>query len=77
MKPIRKYLDKIKPQFEKGGKFEKLHSTFDAIETFLFVPDKVTFKGSHIRDALDMKRTMSMVIIAMMPALIFGMWNVG
>lgn len=77
MKPIRKYLDKIKPQFEKGGKFEKLHSTFDAIETFLYVPDKVTFKGSHIRDALDMKRTMSVVIIAMMPALLFGMWNVG
>ena len=77
MKSIRKYLDKIKPQFEKGGKFEKLHSTFDAIETFLYVPDKVTFKGSHIRDALDMKRTMSVVIIAMMPALLFGMWNVG
>jgi Na+-transporting NADH:ubiquinone oxidoreductase subunit B len=77
MKSIRKYIDKIKPQFEKGGKFEKLHSTFDAFETFLFVPDKVTFKGSHIRDAMDMKRTMTAVIIAMMPALLFGMWNVG
>ncbi len=77
MKSIRKYIDKIKPQFEKGGRFEKLHSTFDAIETFLFVPNTVTFKGSHIRDALDMKRTMSVVIIALMPALLFGMWNVG
>ena len=77
MKSIRKYIDKIKPQFEKGGKFEKLHSTFDAFETFLFVPDKVTFKGSHIRDAMDMKRTMTAMIIAMMPALLFGMWNVG
>jgi Na+-transporting NADH:ubiquinone oxidoreductase subunit B len=77
MKSIRKYIDKIKPQFEKGGKFEKLHSTFDAFETFLFVPDKVTFNGSHIRDAMDMKRTMTTVIIAMMPALLFGMWNVG
>ena len=77
MKALRKYLDKIKPNFEKGGKFEKLHSTFDAIETFLYVPKKVTFKGSHIRDSIDMKRTMSMVLIALMPALLFGMWNVG
>lgn len=77
MKALRKFLDKVKPQFEKGGRFSKLHSTFDAFETFLFVPDKVTFKGSHIRDAVDMKRTMSMVLIALMPALLFGMWNVG
>ncbi len=77
MKSIRKYLDKIKPQFEKGGRFEKLHSTFDAIETFLYVPSTVTFRGSHIRDAMDMKRVMSVVIVALMPALIFGMWNVG
>jgi Na+-transporting NADH:ubiquinone oxidoreductase subunit B len=77
MKALRNYIDKIKPQFEKGGKFEKLHSTFDAFETFLFVPDKVTFKGSHIRDTLDMKRTMIMVVIALIPAILFGMWNVG
>lgn len=77
MKALRNYLDKIKPNFEKGGKYEKLQSTFDAIETFLYVPKKVTFKGSHIRDSIDMKRTMSVVIIALMPALLFGMWNVG
>jgi len=77
MKAIRNYLDKIKPQFEKGGKFEKLHSTFDAFETFLFVPDTVTKRGSHIRDVLDMKRTMIVVVIATIPALLFGMWNVG
>ncbi len=77
MKGLRKYVDKIKPQFEKGGKFEKLHSTFDAFETFLFVPDKVTFKGSHIRDSIDMKRTMIIVVMAMAPALLFGMWNTG
>lgn len=77
MKAIREYLDKIKPQFEKGGKFAKLHSTFEAFETFLFVPDHVTFKGSHIRDGMDLKRTMVTVIIALMPALLFGMWNVG
>ena len=77
MKGLRKYIDKIKPQFEKGGKYEKLHSTFEAFETFLFVPDKVTFKGSHIRDAMDMKRTMIVVVIAVLPAMLFGMWNVG
>ncbi len=77
MKALRNYLDKIKPQFVKGGKFEKLESTFEAFETFLFVPDKVTFKGSHIRDSLDMKRTMIVVVIATIPALLFGMWNVG
>jgi Na+-transporting NADH:ubiquinone oxidoreductase subunit B len=77
MNSIRKYIDKIKPQFEKGGRFEKLHSTFDAFETFLFVPDTVTSSGSHIRDPLDMKRTMIMVVVALLPALIFGMWNVG
>ncbi len=77
MKALRNYLDKIKPHFREGGKFEKLHSTFDAFETFLFVPDKTTFRGSHIRDAIDMKRTMSVVIMAMMPALLFGIWNTG
>ena len=77
MKPLRNILDRIKPQFQKGGKLHKLHSTFDAFETLLFVPDKVTFKGSHIRDGIDMKRTMSLVIMAMTPALLFGIWNVG
>ncbi len=77
MKALRNYIDKIKPQFQKGGKFEKLESTFEAFESFLFVPDKVTFKGSHIRDAYDMKRTMIVVVVALIPALLFGMWNVG
>ena len=77
MKPLRRFLDHIKPHFEKGGKFEKLHSTFEAFETFLFVPDKVTTQGSHIRDYIDMKRTMSLVVISLIPALLFGMWNVG
>src|SRR6056297_2650197 len=77
MSALRKYVDKIKPHFQKGGKFEKLESTFEAFETFLFVPDKVTTQGSHIRDAMDMKRTMSLVVISLIPALLFGMWNVG
>jgi Na+-transporting NADH:ubiquinone oxidoreductase subunit B len=76
-KKLRQLVDRIKPQFEKGGKLEKLHSTFDAFETFLFVPDKVTVKGSHIRDSIDLKRTMIIVVLALVPALIFGMFNVG
>lgn len=77
MKSLRKFLDKIKPEFEKGGKFEKFRSTFDAFETFLFVPDKVTKSGSHIRDSIDMKRTMTIVIIALIPCMLFGMYNSG
>jgi Na+-transporting NADH:ubiquinone oxidoreductase subunit B len=77
MKSLRNFLDRVKPQFQKGGKFEKFRSTFDAFETFLFVPDRVTHTGSHIRDAVDMKRTMTVVIIALIPSLLFGMYNVG
>jgi len=77
MSALRRYIDHIKPHFQKGGKFEKLESTFEAFETFLFVPDQVTTQGTHIRDAIDMKRTMSLVVIALIPALLFGMWNVG
>jgi len=77
MKGLRKLLDKIKPSVEKGKKLHFLQSTFRAFESFMFVPDKVTLKGSHIRDAIDLKRTMTVVIIALMPALLFGMFNVG
>ncbi|HOT89415.1 MAG TPA: NADH:ubiquinone reductase (Na(+)-transporting) subunit B [Bacteroidales bacterium] len=77
MKGLRKYIDKIKPNFEKGGKFQLFHSTFDAFESFLFVPNHVTTKGCHIRDASDLKRTMSFVIIALLPSLFFGIWNTG
>ncbi len=74
---LRKLVDNIKPSFEEGGKFSALHSTFDAFETFLFVPKTVTTRGSHIRDVMDIKRTMSVVIIALLPALLFGMFNIG
>jgi len=77
MKALNNYLNKIRPNFQKGGKYEYLHSTFDAFDTFLFVPGHVTQKGSHIRDGVDLKRTMFMVVIAVMPAMLFGMWNVG
>ncbi len=78
MKALRKFIDKQKPHFQEGGKFEKLESTFTGFESFLFVPNRVTKKrGAHIRDANDMKRTMIMVVIALVPAMLFGMWNVG
>ena len=63
--------------FEKGGKLYWLHSTVDAFETFLHVPGTVTRKGSHVRDAIDLKRILIIVLIAAAPAALFGMWNVG
>ena len=78
MNSLRKLVDKVKPNFLPGGKFEKLHSTFDAFETFLFVPNTTSKRqGAHIHDAVDSKRTMIMVVIALIPALLFGMYNVG
>lgn len=77
MSSLRRFVDKIKPNFVKGGKFAYLQSTFEAFETFLFVPDHVTQKGSHIRDAMDMKRTMIVVVLALVPAILMGMWNTG
>ncbi|MGI6047572.1 MAG: NADH:ubiquinone reductase (Na(+)-transporting) subunit B [Petrimonas sp.] len=77
MKALRKYLDKIKPNFEEGGKLHWLYSTYDAFETFLFVPNTTSKSGVHIHDARDSKRTMIIVIIALIPALLLGMYNVG
>lgn len=77
MKLFKSLLDSVKPHFENGGKLEKLHPAYDAFETFLFVPNHTTKTGSHVRDSIDLKRTMSMVIVALLPCLLFGMWNVG
>ena len=77
MNGLRTLVDKIKPTFEKGGKLGFLHSTFDAFETFLFVPNTVTKKGSHVRDCVDLKRVMIMVVLALVPAMLFGVWNTG
>ena len=74
---LRNYLNKIKPNFEKDGKLHALHSLFDGFETFLFVPNRTSQTGVHIHDAIDSKRIMSMVVLALMPALLFGMYNVG
>ncbi|HSV87246.1 MAG TPA: NADH:ubiquinone reductase (Na(+)-transporting) subunit B [Bacteroidales bacterium] len=78
MKALYKFVEnKLYPHFAKGGKFEKLHRTFEAFQSFLYVKGDVTSQGSHIRDAIDMKRIMFHVIIALIPALLFGIWNVG
>ncbi|MBQ6771749.1 MAG: NADH:ubiquinone reductase (Na(+)-transporting) subunit B [Bacteroidales bacterium] len=74
---LRRYVSKIKPNFVEGGRFAWLQSTFEAFESFLFVPDETTKQGCQIRDAIDLKRTMITVVIALMPALLFGIWNVG
>ncbi len=81
---LRSLFDKTKPHFSKGGKYENLSSTFEAFESFAFTPNTVTggkvglgYKGCHIRDAVDLKRTIITVVIALIPALLFGMWNTG
>jgi Na+-transporting NADH:ubiquinone oxidoreductase subunit B len=70
-------IKKIKPAFDKGGRFSKFKSVYDGFASFLYVPDTVTRRGSHIRDYMDMKRTMTVVIIALLPALLFGSYNIG
>lgn len=78
MKALRDLFEKQKPMFEKGGKLEKFYYLFEAGETFLFTPNHTTSaKGVQIRDAIDLKRMMMTVVIAMLPPLLFGMWNVG
>jgi len=77
MSSLRNKLDKLKPHFTKGGRLAKLQSVFEGFESFMFVPNKVTFRGSHIRDSLDLKRTMTVVLIALVPALLFGCYNTG
>lgn len=78
MKALRNFLEnKVEPNFKEGGKLHKFWPLYDGIATFLYVPGHVTHKGVHVRDSIDLKRTMSMVIIAMIPALLFGIYNTG
>jgi Na+-transporting NADH:ubiquinone oxidoreductase subunit B len=77
MNSLRKKIDQIKPHFTEGGRFGKLRSVFEGFESFLFVPNKVTFKGSHVRDNNDLKRVMIVVVIALIPAFLFGAYNIG
>ncbi|VXD15905.1 NADH:ubiquinone reductase (Na(+)-transporting) subunit B [Marinoscillum sp. 108] len=78
MKPLQNLFDKLKPNFEKGGKWEKFYTLYEGHRTIAFAPDLTTGnKGTQIKDAVDLKRIMITVVIAMIPALLFGMWNVG
>ncbi|MCR5820448.1 MAG: NADH:ubiquinone reductase (Na(+)-transporting) subunit B [Bacteroidaceae bacterium] len=78
MNALRKYFDKIKPNFEEGGKLHAFRSLYDGFETFAFVPNTTSGVGSvNVHDAIDSKRIMSLVVIALVPALLFGMYNVG
>jgi Na+-transporting NADH:ubiquinone oxidoreductase subunit B len=81
MKRLENLLNAIRPQFAGGGRLRKLHTAFEAFETFLFVPGRTTPGGAapgvHIRDGIDLKRTMFVVVVALVPSLLFGIWNVG
>lgn len=77
MKGLKRKIDKIKPNFENGGKYSKLQSVFDGFYTFLFTPNETSRSGVHIHDSNDSKRTMTMVILALLPCCLFGMWNIG
>ena len=74
---LRGLVEKMKTPFDKGQKFEKLYPAFNAFETFLFVPNHTSKTGAHIRDAIDLKRVMITVIIALLPALFYGIYNTG
>ena len=77
MKALRKFMDKIKPHFQEGGRLSKLESVFDGMETFLFTPNTTSRSGVHIHDSNDMKRTMITVVVALLPCLLFAMYNIG
>lgn len=77
MNGLNKLTEKLKPTFSKGGKLGFLHSTFEAFESFLFVPGTVTAKGTHVKDAVDLKRIMIIVVAALVPSFLFGIWNTG
>ena len=77
MSSLKKHLDKIRPSFEEGGKFHAFRSVYEGMESFLFVPNTTSASGASIHDSIDSKRIMSMVVIAVLPAMLFGMYNIG
>ena len=77
MSAIKKYFDKIRPNFEPEGKLHAFRSFFEGMETFMLVPNATSKSGVSVHDAIDSKRIMSFVVIALIPALLFGMYNVG
>ena len=77
MDRLRQYLNKVKPNFEEGGRLHFLKSFFDGMETFLYVPNETSQAGANVHDPIDSKRIMSIVVLALVPAMLFGMYNVG
>jgi len=77
MQFIKNIFDSIRPNFEEGGKFEKFYRAYEGFETLVFVPGHATKTGTHIKDAIDLKRTMFFVVLALIPSLLFGIWNTG
>ncbi|HEX6260189.1 MAG TPA: NADH:ubiquinone reductase (Na(+)-transporting) subunit B [Woeseiaceae bacterium] len=77
MKRLRKFLDGLSPQFARGGRFEKFHALYEMLDTGLYTPGDVTRNSPHVRDALDLKRVMIMVVFAVTPCALVGMWNTG
>lgn len=77
MKGLRRYLDKVHPHFTKGGRYEKFYALYEMVDTFLYTPSDVTPHAPHARDALDIKRVMTYVVIATMPCILIGLWNIG
>lgn len=77
MKPLRNMLDKLAPQFHTGGKYEKLYPLYEALDTFLYTPGEATSRPTHIRDAIDLKRMMSIVVVALVPTIFMAFWNTG
>ena len=74
---LKHFLERIEPQFEKGGKYEKWYALYEAVATVLYTPGYVTKNGTHVRDSIDLKRIMIFVWLALFPALFFGMYNIG
>ena len=77
MKPLRTLLDKLHPSFGKGGRYEKLYPLYEAADTFLYTPGEVTTGASHVRDSLDLKRMMTMVVAALVPCIFMALYNTG
>ena len=77
MSRLRNQLDKIQPLFSKGGRLERFQAVYEMVDTFLFTPGDVTRGSPHVRDAIDLKRVMIFVVLAVTPAALLGMYNIG
>ncbi|MEJ2514411.1 MAG: NADH:ubiquinone reductase (Na(+)-transporting) subunit B [Gammaproteobacteria bacterium] len=77
MPSLRKFLDRIEPMFSRGGRFEKYGALYEMADTFVYTPKDVTRSSPHLRDAIDLKRVMTFVVIAVTPCALFGMYNIG